>query len=211
MEVCPLCHTESFQAEVKGPKGRFFHLCNNCKVVFERKSNRPGREEEKARYLEHDNGIQYEGYVNHLNQAVKPALKYIQPCFRGLDYGCGPVPTLNKLLEREEIDCDFYDPIFFPEYPLGTYDFIFATECFEHFYRPADELRKLLNLLKPDGILVVMTQLWKNSVPFKGWRYAHDPTHVVFYHENTFRFIAAHFGFKIFEIQKEKVVIMQKK
>jgi hypothetical protein len=65
-------------------------------------------------------------------------------------------------------------------------------------------------LLKSEGILVVMTQLWNDTARFKGWRYATDPTHVVFYHANTFRFIAAHFGFNILEIKKGRVVILQK-
>jgi len=211
MEVCPLCYTESFQPDVEGPKGRLFHLCENCMLVFEEKSNLPNRDEEKERYLEHENSIHQKGYVTHLNQAIKPALKYLKPGFRCLDYGCGPVPTLNKLVEKEGFACEFYDPIFFPENSLGTYDFVFATECFEHFFRPANELKKLGGLLKPGGFLVVMTQFWKETTKFKGWRYANDPTHVVFYHEQTFRFIAAHFGFEILEIINDRVVILQKK
>jgi hypothetical protein len=210
MEVCPLCYSESFQPQVQGPKGRLFHLCENCKLVFERKSNRPDWNEEKDRYLKHNNSIHQKGYVNHLNQAINPALKYLKPGFCGLDYGCGPVPALNKLVEQKGFTCEFYDPIFFPKYPPGTYEFIFATECFEHFFRPAHELQKLGGLLKSEGILVVMTQLWNDTARFKGWRYATDPTHVVFYHANTFRFIAAHFGFNILEIKKGRVVILQK-
>ncbi|MBW6535059.1 MAG: class I SAM-dependent methyltransferase [Mariniphaga sp.] len=211
MEVCPLCYTESIHPEVEGPKSRLFHLCENCKLVFEEKSNRPNIHEEKKRYLEHNNSIHQEGYVTHLNQAIYPALKYLKSDFRGLDFGCGPVPTLNLLLEKEGFACEFYDPIFFAEPPLGNFDFIFATECFEHFFRPADEMLKLLGLLKPEGILVVMTQLWKDTTIFKGWRYAHDPTHVVFYHEQTFRFIAAHFGFEVLEMKKDRVVILRNK
>ncbi len=59
-------------------------------------------------------------------------------------------------------------------------------------------------MLKPDGILVVMSKLWKELKSFKTWRYAHDPTHVVFYHEQTFRFIAIHFGFNILEMKKKQ-------
>ncbi len=211
MEVCPLCQNDSFQPEVKGPKDRWLHFCKNCKLVFEQKGNRPAPNEERERYLEHNNSIHHKGYVDYLNQAVKPALAWLKPGFCGLDYGCGPVPTLNRLLEKHGFTCDFYDPIFFNEPPLGNFDFIFATESFEHFFRPADELQKLSGLLKPEGILIVMTQLWKDIAKFKRWRYASDPTHVVFYHEDTFRFIAAHFGFEIIEIKKEKVIILQKK
>lgn len=211
MKICPLCYTETIQPKMDGPQGRHLYLCENCRLVFEKKINRPDRNEEKERYLKHDNSIHQKGYVKHLNQAIKPALKYLKPGFRGLDYGCGPAPTLNKLVEQEGIACEFYDPIFFTEPPLGNFDVVFATECFEHFFRPADELQKLSGLLNPGGFLVVMTKLWKDTGKFKIWGYANDPTHVVFYHENTFRFIATHFGFEILAIIKEKVIILQKK
>ena len=210
MEVCLLCQNDSFQPEVKGPEDRWLHFCENCKLVFEQKDNRPAPDEERERYLEHNNSIHHKGYVSYLNRAVKPALPWLNPGFRGLDFGCGPVPTLNRLLEKRGFTCEFYDPFFFPEYPLGTFDFIFATECFEHFFRPADELQKLSDLLNSGGILVVMTKLWNDTRKFKKWRYAHDSTHVVFYHEDTFRFIARHYGFKLLEIKNEKVIILQK-
>ena len=210
IEPCPLCYTASFSPEIEGPKGLFLHFCTNCYLVFKEKINRPDWKEEKERYLEHENGIQHEGYVNHLNQAIKPALKYFKPAFRGLDFGCGPAPTLNKLVEREGFACQYYDPIFYPEPPLGEFDFVFATECFEHFFRPSNELHKILGMLNPSGILVVMTQLWKDTTNFKTWGYARDPTHVVFFHEQTFRFIAEHFGFEIFEIQIDRVVVLRK-
>lgn len=211
METCPLCYTTSFSPEIEGPKGRLLHFCNSCNLVFEERVNRPEWQEEKERYLEHENGIQYEGYVNHLNQAIKPALNHLKPDWRGLDFGCGPTPTLHKLVKLEGFACEFYDPIFFTEPPRGKFDFVFATECFEHFFRPANELHKISGLLKPGGILVVMTQLWNDTTNFKNWGYAHDPTHVVFYHEQTFQFIAAHFGFEILEIKIDRVVILQKK
>ncbi|MCA1760212.1 MAG: hypothetical protein LC658_10630, partial [Bacteroidales bacterium] len=63
METCPLCYTESYRPEIEGPKGRLLHFCSNCKLVFEERINRLEWQEEKERYLEHENGIQYEGYV----------------------------------------------------------------------------------------------------------------------------------------------------
>jgi len=139
METCPLCYTESFSPEIEGPKGRLLHFCNNCKLVFEERINHPDWQEEKERYLEHENDIQQVQYVNHLNQAIKPALKYLKPDWRGLDFGCDPTSTLNKLIKQEGYLCEFNDPIFFPEPPLENFDFRFGTECFEHFFRPATE------------------------------------------------------------------------
>jgi SAM-dependent methyltransferase len=211
MQVCPLCFSRIYEPQTKGHGGYFLYLCKNCKLVIKPEHSRPGWDEEKERYLEHENSIHQEGYVKHLTQAIKPALKYLKLNFRGLDFGCGPVPTLNMLMEQEGFACEFYDPIFFTEPPLGNFDFIFATKCFEHFFRPAHELQKLGGLLKPGGILVVMTQLWNDQTRFTDWRYAQDSTHVVFYHEQTFRFIAANFGFEILEILNDRVVILQKK
>ncbi|SHJ84743.1 Methyltransferase domain-containing protein [Tangfeifania diversioriginum] len=211
MEICPLCYTKSFQPEIEGPQGRRLYLCENCKLVFEKRINRPERDVEKDRYLEHDNSINDKGYVQHLNRAIKPVLNYLKPDYQGLDYGCGPVPTLNRLLEKESYNCEFYDPIFFPEPPTGKFDFIFATECFEHFFRPADEMCKLSGLLKPEGILVVMTQPWKDTTKFKSWRYATDPTHVVFYNLETIEFISRNYGFTLLKNYRDRVFILQKK
>jgi SAM-dependent methyltransferase len=211
MEICPLCFTKSFQPEIEGPQGRRLYLCENCKLVFEKRINRPERDVEKDRYLEHDNSINDKGYVQHLNRAIKPVLNYLKPDYHGLDYGCGPVPTLNRLLEKEGYNCEFYDPIFFPEPPTGKFDFIFATECFEHFFRPADEMCKLNGLLKPEGILVVMTQPWKDTTKFKSWRYATDPTHVVFYNLETIEFISRNYGFTLLKNYQDQVFILQKK
>ena len=93
---------------------------------------------------------------------------------------------------------------------MGKYDYLFATECFEHFFRPADELQKLNRLLNPGGILVVMTQLWKDIEKFKSWRYAQDPTHVVFYHKETVEFICKNYAFTLLESHGNRVFILQK-
>lgn len=210
IEPCPLCYTVSFSPEIEGSKGRWLHFCNNCKLVFEERKNRPEREEETKRYLEHENGIQNEGYVAHLNQVIEPTVKYLYPGWHGLDFGCGPAPTLNKLVEQKGFSCELYDPIFYPELPQGSFDFVFATECFEHFFSPAHEIKKLLDLLNSGGILAILTQFWQEKSQFKNWWYANDLTHVVFYHEQTFRFIAENYGFNILEIQKGRVVILRK-
>ena len=117
--------------------------------------------EEKETYLLHNNGIQYQGYVKFLNQAIELALPRLDNTMRGIDYGCGPVPTLSVILKEKGIDCRDYDPIFFPEMPAGPFDFVFATECFEHFFNPADEITRIGSLLKSGGLLVVMTHLWE--------------------------------------------------
>ncbi|MFO7656607.1 MAG: class I SAM-dependent methyltransferase [Bacteroidales bacterium] len=164
---------------------------------------------EKKRYLTHNNGIQYKGYVDFLNQAIEPALPLLNKDMQGLDFGCGPTPTLSVILEQQGYKCDNYDPLFFPGLPEKKYDFIFATECFEHFFFPAKEIQLIKNLLKPGGILTIMTETWKSDEAFASWYYAKDSTHVSFFHNHTFGFIAEKFGFEAKECSNERVMILQ--
>jgi 2-polyprenyl-3-methyl-5-hydroxy-6-metoxy-1,4-benzoquinol methylase len=148
--------------------------------------------------------------VEFLQRIIQPARAYLTPTMRGLDYGCGPGPTLSVLLKREGIPCHNYDPIFFSEDPQGPFDFIFATECFEHFHCPATELSRLTPLLSPQGYLFVMTELWHQQIDFRSWYYASDPTHVSFYHLNSFDYICRQFGFNILAHYDARVLLLQK-
>lgn len=210
MAECPLCsNTKSF-FYLTGPDSRKYNVCNFCKLIFTETRHLPSTQEEIKRYLEHNNDIQFPGYVNFLNQAIEPVLPYINTAQQGLDYGCGPTPTLSVMLKQKGISCDDYDPLFFPELPDKTYDFIFATECFEHFFFPAKELARLDNLLEPGGLLVVMTELWTTAEAFRNWYYVNDLTHVSFYHQHTFNYIAKKYGLKQLESKNKRIVLFKK-
>ncbi len=179
--------------------------------MFAEKQFLQSSESEEKRYRQHQNSITDKGYVQFLKQATDPAKKYISEEMTGLDYGCGPNPTLSKLLNEENFCCGIYDPIFYPEMPEGPFDFIFATECFEHFFDPAKELAQIKNLLKSNGILVIMTDFWSEKKQFPDWYYTSDFTHVTFYHAGTFSFIAKKFGFEMIYNDQKRVVILRSK
>jgi SAM-dependent methyltransferase len=208
--ICPLCFNKQSLTPVKGPGLRDYLFCGKCKLIFADARFFLPLEEEKKRYLTHNNGIQYPGYVKFLNQAIEPALPHLTKGMIGLDYGCGPNPTLSLLIEKQGYKCDNYDPIFSPELSRKFFDFVFATECFEHFFFPEKEMKKLSNLLKPGGLLIVMTDKWKSIDAFLNWSYARDNTHVSFYHSYTFDFIAEKFKFQIVDNSHERVIIMLK-
>lgn len=211
MKICPLCTKHAGLEEIQGPDARLYNHCEKCHLIFIDTCFQPTKIEEEKRYLQHNNGIQHKGYVTFLNKAINPAIDFLKPGMRGLDYGCGPVPTLSRLLEQKGFTCDDYDPIFFPEMDQDKqYDFIFATECFEHFFFPAKELQKIRKLLKEDGILVIMTEQWQNLGKFKTWYYAKDLTHVSFYHQRTFNFIAKKSGMNTLFTDNNSVIIFQK-
>lgn len=210
-QICPLCAEVQQAKELQGPDDRKLYLCRQCQLIFSARQDLPAAAFEKAHYMRHENSISNEGYVQFLNKAITPALPYLRAGMRGLDYGCGPGPTLSVLLRNRGCAMDDYDPFFFPELKAGqVYDFIFATECFEHFFAPATEMQRIGQLLKANGFLIVMTQQWQQLSALPTWYYAKDPTHVVFYHRRTFNWIAAQYGWEIIYTDDKSVIIFKK-
>src|SRR5690606_16571280 len=118
-----------------------------------------------------------------------------------LDYGSGPGPALADMLGARGFHVNLYDPFFAPDADAldRRYDFITCTETVEHFFHPADEFERLDGMLRPGGWLGIMTEVYREHVPFAQWRYARDPTHACFYRPETMAWIANHFGFRMLE------------
>lgn len=207
---CPLCLNKSDHRTLKGADKRKYHLCDNCKLIFADKTHYISTEDEKKYYSTHENSIGNEGYVKFLNRIVEPVSTYLNESMHGLDYGCGPGPVVSKLLAIKGIECDDHDPFFCDTEPKDIYDFIISTETFEHFHDPRKELEKISSLLNEGGILGIMTELWKTETDFEKWYYTKDPTHVCFYHSETFDYICSEFGFEILETDSARVLILRK-
>ena len=129
---------------------------------------------------------------------------------RGLDYGCGPVPVLSKILIKKGLACENYDPLFGPSFPEGTFDFIFCTEVFEHFHYVRSEIDRLSRLLKSNGLLTVMTWLHNGSEDFEKWSYIRDRTHVIFFNLDTFGYICREWKFVPLWHDHDRVIVLRK-
>jgi hypothetical protein len=208
--TCPLCLVSDQITDVSGADGRRYYLCHSCSLIFVDPCHHLSPEDEKARYVLHENSIEDAGYVRFLNQVLHPMLPYLDRTMRGLDYGSGPGPTLSQLVRLEGIACEDYDPLFADRPLQPPYDFIFATECFEHFYSPNRDIRRLCTLLRPGGLLGVMTERWATLEQFATWRYTRDATHTSFYHENTFRFLCDRFCLDLLWQDESRVVILRR-
>jgi SAM-dependent methyltransferase len=206
---CGLCQSSYF-TKINGADERNYYLCGNCSLISVSKYNFISHSKEREIYLTHNNGIDQPGYVEFLNRAVKPALKYLTKTMTGLDYGCGYAPTLSEILARQGYKCENYDPFFVPNDLDLKYDFIFSTEVFEHFCRPEIEMRKITELLKPGGILIIMTERWQSLKQFNNWYYTRDPSHIVFYNKNTFKFISNKFGYTKLYDDHKRITIHRK-
>ncbi len=192
--LCPLCGTVA--DGVVASRDKKLHACGGCGLVFADPADRLPVEASKERYLLHNNRIEDRDYCNFLRRPIAAARPFLKPGSHGLDYGCGHGPVLSRLLEAEGFTMTDYDPLFF-DVPLAeAYDFVFSTECFEHFEEPGLEIPKVLARLRAGGILTVMTEIWDDKTDFMEWYYATDPTHVSFYSARTLDYLCRTFGLR---------------
>ncbi|MBN2063152.1 MAG: class I SAM-dependent methyltransferase [Sedimentisphaerales bacterium] len=208
---CPLCLRGGHISDMSATGERHFYFCGNCYLIFADPEDYLPLTEQKNVYDQHENHIADDGYVAFLERLLGPMSQYLQKGMSGLDFGCGPGPVISQLLERKGILCDNYDPIYYDCVLAGPYDFITATECFEHFTRPAAEIARISQLIPTGGILGIMTELWQTPEQFRSWYYLKDPTHIVFYHKQTIEYIVGHFCLELLWTDAKRVVILRKK
>lgn len=186
-----------------------FFQCGECDLILKDPVIRLSLDEESKRYDLHNNSFEDSNYRKFLSLLMQPIAKKVKPGARGLDFGCGPEPAMAKLFQAEGLSCVSYDPIFQSDPKLleSKYDFISCSEVAEHFYSPAKEFSLLFGLLKSGGWLGIKTE--KPGKDFASWWYHKDPTHVTFYSEKTFQWIAKHFN-AVLELHESQVVLFQK-
>jgi SAM-dependent methyltransferase len=173
-------------------KRREYLQCQQCELVFVKPNQRLEASEEKAHYDLHENDPSDAGYRKFLSRIADPLTDRISSNSHGLDFGCGPGPTLSIMLEEAGHTMELYDIYYHPERAVldKTYDFMTATEVIEHLYEPDKVWQQWLNLVKPEGWIGLMTKLVIDVDAFAGWHYKNDPTHVVFFSRQTFQFLA---------------------
>jgi len=199
---CPICGSIKnkiiFKSRVS-QGGRDFIECNVCELVFVDPSNFLNPEEEKKRYLTHNNNPDDEGYRSFLRPVFEVITDAVGRVATGLDYGAGPGPALARMFEEAGFFMRIYDPFFAPNKIVLNikYDFVVATEVIEHFYDPATEFLNLKSLLKPGGYLCVMTSMVDECGDFSKWYYHQDETHVMFYAKKTMLFLADKLGLEV--------------
>lgn len=209
-DACPVCRSPGPRPFLSVDR-RDYWRCVVCGASFLDPRQRPSREAEYAHYLRHENHPDDPGYRRFLAKLADPLLARLPARSRGLDYGCGPGPALAAMLREAGHDVALYDPFFHPDsMPLDyNYDFVTCTETAEHFHRPAEELDRLMALVRPGGWLAIMTCFQTDGARFENWHYRKDPTHVVFYREETLRHIASTRGWSC-DVPVKDVALMQR-
>lgn len=208
VEPCPVCLAPARPLLVVD--GRAYWACSVCEARFLDPGMRPTAQQELAHYRHHQNDPDDSRYRRFLSKLAGPLLERLPGPSEGLDYGCGPGPALAAMLREAGHTVALYDPFFAPDVATlaARYDFITCSETAEHFHRPAEEFARLMAMVRPGGWLAIMTCFQTDDALFAGWRYRMDPTHVVFYREETFRVIGRRTGWTV-DVPLKDVVLMR--
>jgi SAM-dependent methyltransferase len=203
---CTLCNNI-----LTDKKDGSYYICGTCGAYVKDIKFYLSAEDEKKRYMEHNNDVNDPGYQKFTSPITNAVLKRFMPNHLGLDYGCGTGPVISEMLRANDYKITLYDPFFYPgsSYLNCRYDYIVCCEVIEHFYKPKEEIEKLLGILKPGGYLYIMTHLYDTSINFKNWYYRNDPTHVFILAEPTVKYIAGKYQLHI-EALTDRLIVFSK-
>ena len=211
--ACGLCYhpmSERFWQRHKGSlAGREYWRCTNCQLIQVPVAQRLDTAAEKAIYDLHQNEPNDVGYQRFLNRTAEPLAARLSAGAQGLDFGCGPQPALAAMLSAAGFPTTTYD-LFYANVPhrlQQQYDFVTCTEVVEHLGQPREVFEQLVACLKPQGWLVIMTKRWLNRERFGTWFYLNDPTHISFFHLDTFHWLAEHFHLEIDYVAADVVML----
>lgn len=213
MSKCKICGNKTIS--YSHPRfDMIFHECKQCEFIFKDQSNYLSLGDELKVYNNHQNDESNIGYINFLTNFIDAAIMpYIQ---KGdvLDFGSGPNPVLAKIMREQYLfKVDIYDPFYSPEkvYENKEYDLITSTEVVEHLSEPTNEIKMLVNHLKPNGVISLMTLFHpRDRNKFFDWFYIRDTTHISFYTPKTIDCIAKQFNLKVIYTNEYRYTVLRK-
>lgn len=205
---CPLCKSKEI-SDYFSNKRRDFLQCLKCYLVFVPERFHLSAEEEKKRYDLHENNPEDGGYRKFLSRLAIPLNEKLKSNSHGLDFGSGPGPTLSNMLEEYGYTVRLYDCFYADDKGVlkKKYDFITATEVFEHLRNPIETIELLWQRLKPGGIFGIMTKLVIDKEAFSTWHYITDRTHICFFSVKTFKWLANKLEAKIEFIGNDVIIL----
>lgn len=176
--------------------------CPKCRHLIKLKM--ASIEEQKIRYDAHICDVNYHKYMANVYNAIKPFIvgKSI------LDYGCGKVKALEKMLKIDKYDAYSYDLFYYPKLVKKLYDTIILIEVIEHIEDTNYIFNQLISLLNSGGRIIIMTNFLPNN--FENWWYLRDITHVNFYSLEFFNRLASYYNLQIIFCNDKNLIILQK-
>lgn len=209
--ICPLCHDNHCLPFARVDTRDYFR-CQRCQLTFLDPEQLPDANTEREHYQLHENDPADTRYRAWLDRLAAPLGDRLANASEGLDFGCGPGPALALMLSERGHRMSVYDPVFANDRLAlqRDYDFVTCTEVVEHFHQPGEMFALLATLIRPGGLLGIMTGLLHDGVDFHSWHYRRDPTHVCFYREQTFAEIGRLYSMTPASITDTGVIILRK-
>lgn len=200
--TCPLCQNKStnFFQDI-------YFKCSCCKAIFKKPDLVLKGDDEKDIYDKHVNISTDIRYQNFLSPITNSVLKDFDSNSNGLDFGCGKDSAIIKVLRDKHYQIDGYDLFYKNDKNLleKKYNYITSSEVIEHFQNPKKEFELFLSMLKKNGALYLMTEIYNETINFEKWYYKNDPTHIFLYQKETFEWIKDNYNFKKLEIEKRLI------
>lgn len=215
-DPCPLCSTqgaELYHQDANKRSQRPYHQCTECHLVFVPSAFYLSQQQEKAEYDLHENVLNDEGYRQFLLRFLNPFKDKLVADANVLEFGCGPGPALASMMGDLGYQVSLYDHFYYSDKTVlrqGFYDGISATEVIEHVHDPKAVFESLISLLKTNGVLGMMTKLVQGPEAFSRWHYKNDMTHVCFYSEATFQWLAQRYGLTL-SFHGADVILLEKR
>ncbi|GGO76152.1 methyltransferase [Marinobacterium nitratireducens] len=209
--ACPLCAGGDCHPYHRDRRREYLQ-CDDCDLVFVPPQQRLDASAEKTIYDTHENDPMDAGYRRFLSRLFEPLNARLAPGSSGLDFGCGPGPALATMLREAGHQVRLYDLYYAPDESAlqQRYDFVCATEVVEHLYRPGEEIERLMGLLKPGGLLGVMTKRVIDAEAFSRWHYKNDQTHVCFFSNHTFEYLARRYDCDLEFVAADAVILQRR-
>lgn len=208
--LCPLCAGLDLTLFHRDKK-REYYLCSKCKMVSVPQRYWLSPEEEKAEYDLHTNNPDDPGYRAFLSRVIDPLGERLDTGCLGLDFGCGAGSPVPAMMFERGCQVELYDPYYYPDTFLQKeYGFIVAAEVAEHLRYPRQEFDMLVQMLRTGGYIGIMTKMVSSQQAFTSWHYIRDMTHICFYSEATFQFLAKQLGLDL-EVLGTDVILMRKR
>jgi len=207
--ICNLCHASDCPRLNTNGK-RTFHYCGRCQLISAPPHEHLSLFEEKQRYSHHRNFADNPDYVRYLTEFSREIDRIPTEHPAILDFGSGPEYVLARVLREKGMLCEPYDPLYGigKEALLKQYDIVILCETIEHLRDLRAELRLCGRICKKTGYIVIRTQHYatKESVP--SWWYAIDETHINFFNDYSFSYMASLLDMKVFYSNGKNTVIM---
>ncbi len=211
---CLLCSSPAHSYTCTTKPQFSYTVCPSCGFTSLNGEHVLNPEQEKQRYLLHQNSKHDEKYIAWLEVFISALKQYLKPGSSILDFGSGPTPVLAESLIDNGFQVSLYDPYFAPNTAVfeNRYHAIVIHEVIEHLGNPLAALQSLVPLLKPEGFLAIRTQLRpSDDEAFDRFWYRKDQTHRSFFMEKTWQTVAVSLNLIVTQIQHDIIMITHQK